>query len=361
MGRARSHNPDGATGLKRPTQVEVARRAGVSRATVSYVLNGLSNSRVPISDETRQRVMLAITELGYVPDASAQALRSGSTHTIGLIIPDMHNPHFWQTADGVEQAARAGGYHLLLSSTDLNPQVGQDVLRDLSRRRIDGLIVMGSIINRSEVAQSTLSELQARQLIIVEIADHLNTDYDFDCVWSDYREATEKLMSHLLSLGHRRIGLIYGVGAPDLGLDRLQPYQASLRAADLPLDPELVVECGTTIEAGYQGARQLLSRAAPPTAIIAINDLLAIGVLRAGSDLGLRVPADLSLASYDDIPAAQYLVPRLTTASKDAFRLGQEAVRLLLARLEDPGQSRQTQVVPVQVFFRESTGPVPAH
>jgi LacI family transcriptional regulator len=129
----------------------------------------------------------------------------------------------------------------------------------------------------------------------------------------------------------------------------------------LPLDPELVVECGTTIEAGYQAARQLLSRAAPPTAILAINDLLAMGVLRAAGDLGLHVPADLSLVSYDDIPMAQYQVPRLTTASKDAFRAGQEAVRLLLARLEDPARSRQTLAVPAQVIFRESTGPAPGH
>src|SRR5713101_5643737 len=178
MSRLTSHKPDNATATKRPTQLDVAHRAGVSRATVSYVLNGLANGRVPISNETRQRVMQAITELGYVPDASAQALRSGSTHTIGLIIPDMHNPHFWQTADGVEQTARAGGYHLLLSSMDLNPQVGRDVLRDLSRRRIDGLILMGAFVNQSEEAKSTLSELLTRRLPIVEIADHHNIEYD---------------------------------------------------------------------------------------------------------------------------------------------------------------------------------------
>jgi len=344
---------------KRPTQQDVAHQAGVSRATVSYVLNGLSNGRVPISDETRARVMQAIAELGYVPDASAQALRSGSTHTIGLIIPDMNNPHFWQTADGVEQAARAAGYHLLLSSMDLNPQIGQDVFRDLARRRIDGLILMGAFVSRSEAARTTLSELLARRLPIVEIADHHNLEYDVDCVWSNYHEVTAALMTHLLSLGHRRIGLIFGVASADLGQDRLQPYQDSLRAAGLPLDPQLIAECGTTIEAGYRATRQLLGLATPPTAILVINDMLAMGVLRAAGDLGLRVPADLSLASYDDIPEAQYLVPRLTTATKDAFRLGQEAMRLLLARLADPGRSRQTQAVPPQIIFRESAGPVP--
>src|SRR5262249_34058424 len=203
------------------------------------------------------------------------------------------------------------------------------------------------------------SELLTRRLPVVEIIDHHPVDYEVDCVASDYREVTVSLMSHLLSLGHRRIGLIYGVAAPDLGLDRLQPYDDSLRAAGLPVEPELVVICGITSGAGYQGARHLRGRAAPPPAILAINDLLAIGVLRAAGDLGLRVPADFSLASYDDIPAAQYLVPRLTTASKDAFRVGQEAVKLLLARLEDPGRGRQRQVVPATVIFRESTGPAP--
>jgi LacI family transcriptional regulator len=272
----------------------------------------------------------------------------------------MQNPHFWQTAEGVEQAARAGGYHLLLSSMDLNPQVGQDVFRDLSRRRIDGLILMGRFIARSPAAQDTLSELLARHLPIVEITDHYRVEYDVDSVSSDYYEVTSVLMSHLLSLGHQRIGLIYGVGtARDMGLDRLEPYQASLRAAGLPPAPDLLVECGTTIEDGYQAARQLLSQAAPPTAIIAINDLLAMGVLRAAGDLGLKVPDNLSLVSYDDIPAAEYLVPRLTTATKDAFHLGREAVKLLLARLEDPGRRRQTLGVPARVIFRESTGPAP--
>src|SRR5579859_1763359 len=345
--------------MKRPTQIDVARRAGVSRATVSYVLNGRSHSHVPISAETRGRVEQAIAELGYVPDASAQALRSGSTNTIGLIIPDMNNPHYWQTADGVEQAARAGGYHLLLSSMELNLQYAQDIFRDLSRRRIDGLIVMGGFINQSEASKKTLSELLARRLPIVEITDYHNIDYDVDSVSSDYRDATTELMAHLIALGHRRIGLIYGVNTRDVALDRLQPYQDSLRAAGLPAPDELLVECGPTTEAGYQAARQLLSLARRPTAILVVNDLLAMGALRAAGDLGLQVPADLSLASYDDIPAAQYLVPRLTTASKDAFRLGQEAARLLLTRLEDPSLSRQTLVVPTRVMIRESTGPAP--
>ena len=132
--------------MKRPTQVDVARLAGVSRATVSYVVNGLTDGRVPISEETCQRVLDAVAELGYEPDARAQALRSGDTKTVGLIIPDIRNPHFWEYADGVEQEASASGYHILLSSTAPDNEYAEDIFKDLSRQRIDGLILMGSFI-----------------------------------------------------------------------------------------------------------------------------------------------------------------------------------------------------------------------
>ena len=354
--------------MKRPTQVDVARLAGVSRATVSYVVNGLTAGQVPISEETRRRVLAAIEELGYEPDASAQALRFGNTKTIGLILPDIRNPHFWETADGVEQEVRASGYHLLLSSADLNPEYGEDTFKDLSRRRIDGLIVMGAFIFQSEEAKKTLAQLLKRRFPIAKIGEHPT----IDCVVSDYQAATREAIAYLLSLQHRRIGLVFGVRPPwdslraaglpvdyEGGADRLLPYQDSLRAAGLPVDPELVVMCGPAIEDGYQATLQLLKLPARPTALLVINDLLTIGALRAASDLGLRVPADLSLVGYDDIPLANYLVPRLTTSSKDVVRVGREAVKLLLARIQDPDRPHQRVDVRARFIIRESTGPAP--
>lgn len=343
--------------MKRPTQVDVARLAGVSRATVSYVVNGLTDGRVPISEETCQRVLDAVAELGYEPDARAQALRSGDTKTVGLIIPDIRNPHFWEYADGVEQEASASGYHILLSSTAPDNEYAEDIFKDLSRQRIDGLILMGSFIAQSEEAKNTLTWLLKRRLPIVEISDHDIVDYTVDCVVSNYRAATMEMMSHLLSLQHRRIGLIYGVAMPRLAEDRLLPYQDSLQAAGLPVDQELIVECGPTIDDGYQAALQLLKLPAQPTALISVNDLLAIGALRAASDLGLHVPTDLSLAGYDDISMAKYLVPRLTTVSKDVVRVGREAVKLLLARIQEPNRPYQRMNFPARLIIRESTGP----
>jgi len=343
--------------MKRPTQNDVAKFAGVSRATVSYVLNGLNDGRVLISKETNKKVIEAIEELGYVPDASAQALRRGSTKTLGLIIPDMDNPHYWEYANGAEKEALASGYRLLLSSMELNIEHGEDIFKDLSRQRIDGLILMGSFISRSEKSQKTLNQFLKRQLPIVEIRDNTDTDNNLDRVSSDYYLATKEVMAHLLSFGHRQIGLVYGVQEPVLAEDRLLPYQESLRAAGLPVQDDLIIRCGTTIQDGYQAAESLLKRSNKPTAIIAVNDLLAIGAMRAAVDIGLKIPQDLSVVGYDDILLAKFMAPRLTTVSKDAVGVGRAAVKLLLARIQEPDRPRQMLNVSPRVIIRESTGP----
>jgi LacI family transcriptional regulator len=346
--------------MKRPTQADVASLAGVSRATVSYVVNNRIHDRVLVSEETRRRVLEAVAELNYVPDARAQALRSGNTKTIGLVIPDIHNPHFWEIAAGVEQEAQAAGYHVLLSSIPPENKYAEDIFESLSHRRIDGLVMVPSFIYQSEKAQKTLAYLLTRRVPIVGMmSDHDGISYNMDRVVSDYRDATVEVMTHLLSLQHRRIGFIYGIAVPDLGTDRLFAYRESLQAAGLPVDPNLVVECEPTVEESYHATRHLLELPSPPTALLAINDLLAIGALRATKDLNLNVPQDVSLFGYDDIPLAKYLVPRLSTASKDGKKMGQEAIRLLLARLQDPDRPPQEIRLPARLILRESTGPAP--
>jgi LacI family transcriptional regulator len=332
---------------------DVARHAGVSQTTVSFVLNNDDTPNIP--DETRQRVLDAIEELGYEPDARAQALRSGSTKTIALIIPDLQNPHFCEYATGIEEAARATGYHLMLSSTTMNDEYAVVIFRDLARRRFDGLIIASSFILEAEEAQATLEQVRKRGLPIVE----MDENYGVDSVSADYRDATREAMSYLLSLGHRRIGLVYGVGNHELGQDRLQPYLESLTAANIPIEKDLIAECGPAIEDGYQAAKGLLELKARPTAIITINDLLAMGALRAAADLKLHVPNDLSLVGYDNIPMADFLIPRLTTVTKDAYTLGIQAFNMLLARIQNPDLPRQVVQHPPRLIIRESTGPAP--
>jgi LacI family transcriptional regulator len=183
--------------------------------------------------------------------------------------------------------------------------------------------------------------------------------YGVDAVSADYREATKEVLSYLFSLGHRRIGMIYGVGGHELAEDRLQPYRASLQTAGIPFDADLLQECGPTITDGYRAAKKLLELKTRPTAIITINDLLAMGALRAAADLKLQVPNDLSLVGYDNIPMADFLIPRLTTVIKDAYTLGTEAFKMLLARIQNPDLPRQLIQHQPKLIIRESTGQAP--
>jgi LacI family transcriptional regulator len=339
--------------VKRPTQVDVARLAGVSRATVSYVLNDQTDQRIPISADTRQRVLDAIAELGYEIDARAQSLRSGETKTLGVLVPLYENPYFWQILYGISTEAEAAGYSLLLSHNPLTPEQERLSLRELAQHRMDGLILL---ISFKLLPLPILKQLRKTTSPIVEITA---TGSEFDHVLSGYAAGTEALMSHLFELGHRRIGFVYGVVHVSQGYDRLLTYRKVLKDAGLPDDDHFVQHCGPTLEDGYQAALHLLSQPERPTALLVINDLLGVGVLRAAADLGLRVPDDLSVASFDDIPFASYTVPRLTTVTIYPEQNGRDAVRLLLKRLREPDRPQEVITSGWQLILRESTGPAP--
>ncbi len=333
----------------------VATKAGVSIGTVSNVLSG----NRPVSDEVRSRVLKAIGDLDYHPNLIAHSLITGRTKTIGLIIPDIRNPHFWQIVEGIEEEAQRAGYRILFSSMHLNVKYGVSVFIDLAGRRIDGLILMGGLLDKSEDAKTTLAQLLKRNLPIVEINDLPSQTHEIDCVYSNYSQVTRDAVQHLFSLGHTRIGFLNGAEPPELTNDRFEGYKASLSSLSIPYDPALVANCGSTMEDGYRTALQLLNRQPRPGAIIAINDLMAIGVLRAAGDLGLTIPKDLSLVSFDDLPIAQFQVPRLTTATKEPVLMGSEAVRLIFERIQKPNQPRQEVEIPARLIMRESTGAAP--
>ena len=337
--------------MKRPTQKDVALRAGVSRSTVSYVLNDQKQLKVPISEETRQRVMQAIAELGYEPDARAQALRQGHTKIVGVIIPVIQNPFFWQTLSGVSDALQEAGYSLHLSHNPQDEQQSLNTVRELSRQRVDGFVLLAAV---KYLMPRVTEYLRESGQPIVEITA---TEAEFDHVVHGYSAGTQTLMEHLLELGHRKIGFIYGVTQEVQGFDRLLTYRQMLEAADLSNAYE--IHCGDQLEDAYRAAYDVLSREDRPTALLVINDMLALAVMRAANDLGLNIPGDLSVAGFDDISFSSYTIPRLTTVSGKAEESGREAVRLLLQRIEDPHLSRQVTSAEVQLIIRESTGLVP--
>jgi LacI family transcriptional regulator len=341
--------------MKRPTQADVAKLAGVSRAVVSHVLNARTDGPITITPETRRRVLAAMEQLGYQPDAAAQSLRLGRTRSVGVLIPDAHNPHYWQIVQGIESEAQAHGYDLFLSSTSLDPDRELAAVRALMRGRIDGLILL---LTYRGLLDPELQVLVHTRNPLVLVGGAPRAECHYDVVLTGLPDGAAEMMRHLIGLGHRRIGLVYGVAAPELGLDRLNAYRGELAAIDEAADDSLVVRCGPRLEDGYQAALELLDREPRPTAILAINDYLALGILRACADRGVRVPEDISVAGFDDIEAASYLVPALTTVRTNAEELGRSALRLLLTRMQHPDQACQQVCVPSQLAVRGSTGPV---
>lgn len=336
--------------MKRPTQKDVARRAGVSRSTVSYVLNDQDELKIPISEETRQRVMQAIEDLGYEPDARAQSLRQGHTRVASVIMPVIQNPFFWQILSGVSDALQEAGYSLHLSHSPQDSQQGANLVRELARQRVGGFILLAAV---KYMVPELTDYLRKAGQPVVEITA---TEAEFDHVIHGYSSGTRTLMDHLLDLGHRRIGFIYGVTQEVQGADRLLVYRQVLDEAGLSDSRRFEVHCGDQLADAYQAAHTLLSRADRPTALLVINDMLAIAVIRAASELGLRIPADLSIAGFDDISFSSYLVPSLTTVSGKAEESGRTAVRLLFNRFAEPDLPRQVTTAEEQLIIRESTG-----
>jgi LacI family transcriptional regulator len=340
--------------VKRSTQADVARLAGVSRATVSYVINKDGDSKRLVSGATRQRVLDAIEELGYAPDARARSLRSGDTKTVGLLISQSHNPHYWEVVQGAEDELEKEGYHLLFSSTSLDPNREWQILHSLLRRRMDALILTLSFMEQSK---EILQQLISQGYPVVTLG---KIAFDTDAVMTTYRNATRELMTHLLALGHQRIGFVFGVGSPDLGKNRMTIYKEALTEAGLPVDESLIDRCGINLEDSYRAALRLLSHEPRPTALLVINDWLAIGALRAAAEKGLRVPDDLSIASFDNTELAAYLFPPLTSIRSAGHEIGRQAAKLALDRIQDPQRPLRRVQIEAQVVYRGSTGPAPA-
>jgi DNA-binding LacI/PurR family transcriptional regulator len=319
---------------------------------VSYVLNKRTEGRIPITEETRQKVLEAAQALGYTPHALARSLRSGLTHTIGLLIPDTNNPHYMDILSGVEAEVVAHNYYLVLISAKLDPERERHCLRSLFQQRLDGLILAPTF---ADLLEDEIDELLDHTSPVVFITPHP----DADCAYADVRSGSEELMDHLIALGHRRIGFVHGVARECLASTRVAVYREKCHSIGAPFE-RLVARCGHTMQDGYHAAQELLGLDDPPTAIWAVNDLLAIGALRAIRERGLRVPEDVSLAGFDDIAFAAQLYPPLTTVDMRGQEVGRRAARLLFRRIEDPALHPTHEMLDTELVVRSSTAPPPS-
>ena len=303
---------------------DVARAAGVSIATVSATIN---NSAY-VSPELQERVRRAIRELGYHPDGIARSLKKRSTQSLGLIISDITNPFFTALVRGIEDAANARGYALILCNTDERLEKERAYIRLLRTRRVDGLIMAPA--GAPDDYRGFSAEVNTPLVFI----DRRIPAVPADAVIVDNVAGARQVVQHILQLGHRRIGAITGLPHISTTHERIQGYRQALESAGVPLDPALMLGGNSRLEGGFRAAHELLSRDKRPTAIFATNNLMAIGLMRAVAERGLRCPEDISVACFDDFEWASVFHPRLTTVAQPIYDMGMKAAELLFARLD---------------------------
>jgi len=332
---------------KRVTRDDVAARAGVTPSTVSYVIN---NGPRPVSTAARDRVLKAITELGYHPSDVARSLRTQRSMTLGLVIPNTANPFYAEVARAVEEVGFERGYTVFLCHSSHLPEREQRYAQMLRAKHVDGAIFHPTTADLGPLAFLSQAGIQ---VVVLE-----RSVPGYYCFVADERNGGYLATRHLLELGHRRIGCVVRTGDLTSSAARVEGYRAALAEVGLPLDGRLITESDFGYAAGAAASRRLLDLADRPTALVTHNDIIAIGAIKAAAEVGLRVPDDLSLVGYDDIAQAAYAVPELTTIAYPKHRIGRAAAELLLRLLAgEETIPPATIVLPVHLVVRASTAP----
>ena len=306
---------------KRATIRDVGRAARVSHQTVSRVING----ETCIAPDTRAKVERAIAALGFRPSHIARSLVSRSTKTIGLVMGDVASPFFPDLVRGAEDVLSEAGYCLILSNSSRDPRRELRNVRHLLERNTDGLI-----LGAPQSAPDELRDLAERAAVPMVFLNRDVKGPHVASVWIDWRAATTAVVKYLTDLGHRRVGLVVPSREEIRFANREDWYRWALGRADLVPDPPLILHEPITIEGGYRAGQRLLGQPDRPTAAICHSDVMAIGLLQACRDLGVRVPGDLSVVGWDDVPYASLVTPPLTTVRVPRYDLGQAAARRLL-------------------------------
>jgi LacI family transcriptional regulator len=328
---------------------EVARQAGVSPMTVSRVVNDSPS----VNPATRRRVQAAIAELGYVPNRLARGLIRQKTGALGLIVTDVANPFFTLIVHGVEDVAWRAGFRVMLCNTQSDLEREREYLEDMVAFQVDGLVI-APVSDRSRPHLRMLAKNKVPFVLI----DRAVTGFECDLVQGDSVAGARRLVDHLIGLGNRRIAMITESPEVSTARDRLQGYREALEAAGIDFRPEYVVESSAVdSRGGYEPTLCLLDLPDPPTAIFAVNNVVACGVVEAVRERGLEIPGDVALVCFDDIDYVSRLYPFLTVMAQPADTFGTIAAQLLLDRLAGRvGDRRRIVVLPADLTVRVSCG-----
>jgi LacI family repressor for deo operon, udp, cdd, tsx, nupC, and nupG len=328
---------------------DVAKRAGVSTATISRVL---SRPDV-VAPDTRRKVLAAIDSLGFTPNAAAKNLRTLRTAKLLVTVPDISNPFFSLILQGIEDAAQREGYSVLVGDTQHDAGREEKYALMLRRKEADGLIFLGHRLPKE--AATLVHSMRPAQAPVVNGCE-FSPNLGIPSVHIDNATAASDAMEHLYRLGHRRIGIITGPLVSPLSRDRLAGATARAKKARAERDT-IVMNGDFSIESGSVAAERLLGRKEPPSAIFCFNDEMAMGVVQTARLRGLRIPRDLSVVGFDDIRFARYVDPPLTTVAQPMRQIGEGTVRLLVEILRGTGAPPESVTLPHLLVVRSSTAP----
>lgn len=329
--------------LRRATLKDVARATGVSQSTTSRALSGEGY----VAAEVRARVLAASERLGYVPHAMARSLRTQKSKTIGVLVSDLRNAFYADLAAGVAGRARHNQYTMMLVDDQGVTDAEMTAARAFVAARVAGVIV-------TPLSAEVSNYLITQHIPVVE-ADRQFSAGDCDAVLIDNVDVARRMTDHLVDLGHRRITLFIDETNWTTGGERSEGFRRSLEESGIPMDPSLLVSAGWDAAEARTAAIDILARRDHPTAIFAANNLIAEGVWRAASDLGMRIPEDLSIVSFDDSQWMSMVTPGITAVAQDAVALGEAAVDRLMTRIADPAADAVTTVLQARVLPRGST------
>jgi len=334
-----------------PNMKDVAKAAGVSVGTVSNVLSG----RAAVSIAKQEKVKIAIQKLGFRPNGAARTLRTNASKNIGLIIPDIENPYYPELARGVEDAAEKAEYSVLLCNGDRSRNKERRYVDFLLEKGVDGIIIVKPRLSIDELR--ALSELTA--LVLVDAEDDSATG-SFDIVNVEDYAGVWVGMELLYELGHRRIAYIAGLPESISGSERKRAYIDFVARYGLDTDAGLRREGNFSWHSGFAEAYELLSSLRPPTAIVAANDLMALGALKAINERGLSIPQDVSLIGFDDIAMAELSYPALTTIRQPKYEIGSMSVKMLFERMQNrEDNSFRKVMLKTELILRKSAGAAP--
>lgn len=312
---------------KRPTQADVARLANVSQAMVSYVLNGSTSISIP--DETRQRIQDAMIQLGYQPNRTARRLRTSKTYTIAVIIPDITNPFYPAFERGIQDVADQLDYDVITYNTDGLAEKERKYIRSVLEGHVDGVVAV--LFHTSAPGLFPLLD-QNIPVVRLEATRKTAGERPLDNIFLDNVAAARTAVSYLIEAGHQRIGMLAGTEGPTHF--RIAGYVNALESHGLTVDRELIQIGAFNEDGGYQAMCALLAEPMRPTAVFAANDLMAMGAYLAIKEAGLRIPDDIAVIGFDNIPTAKLVSPPLTTIDQDQREVGRRAAEMLFERLD---------------------------